>query len=75
MIGESPEWPLWVMVGLLAFIMLLPIITSVSAHRAIVLPQTPAARRSAAVMRPRRFRFANLHVRRGFTPRPLIIRS
>jgi hypothetical protein len=57
MIGESPEWALWVMVGLLAFMILLPIITSVSAHRAIVLPQTrAAARRSAAVMPPRRFR-------------------
>jgi len=24
MIGETPEWTLWVIVGLLAFIMLLP---------------------------------------------------
>jgi len=26
MIGEAPEWALWVMVGLLAFVMLLPTI-------------------------------------------------
>jgi hypothetical protein len=26
MIGEPPEWALWVMVGLLAFVMLLPTI-------------------------------------------------
>ena len=26
MIGETPEWAWWVMVGLLAFVMLLPII-------------------------------------------------
>jgi hypothetical protein len=33
MIGESPEWALWVMVGLLAFIMLLPIIKRYRAPR------------------------------------------
>jgi hypothetical protein len=46
MIGESPEWALWVMVGLLAFIMLLPIITSVSDRRAVALPQSRAKPRT-----------------------------
>jgi hypothetical protein len=45
MIGEPPEWALWVIPRLLAFIMLLPIISSVSSHRAIILPQTRAAAR------------------------------
>jgi hypothetical protein len=43
MIGEPPQWALWAMVGLLEFMILLPIITSVSAHCAIVLPQTRAS--------------------------------
>jgi hypothetical protein len=37
MIGEPPEWALWVMVGLLAFVMLLPTIKRKSQH-AVVLP-------------------------------------
>jgi hypothetical protein len=40
MIGETPEWALWAMVGLLAFIMLVPVLK----HERPALPQFAAAR-------------------------------
>jgi hypothetical protein len=37
MIGEAPEWTLWAMVGLIIFIMLLPLL------KALVVPPPPRA--------------------------------